>query len=391
MAAPDTISRFDVVVVGGYGGFGRRIVQALIADATAGAPRLRIGVAGRRGDAAQACCAALGSPAAQPLPLDAQTPSGRERLFASAPRVVIDTAGPFQHADRELARACARRGVHYIDLADDTAAVLGIVALDAEARAHDVLLVSGASTVPALSIAVVDELARDLATVERIEIGIAPGYDGPRGLATIQSILSYVGRPIPQWQEGEASVAPGWSGTIRHRYPAPVGPRLLSRVDVPDMALLPARFPRLRTLEIRAGLEVPLAHRGLGGIAWLVRHFGLRHLETHARFAQRVAALLNPWGSDTGAMHVRVVGHTTAGAARSRLWTVVATHGAGPQIPATAAVILAKRLLGRAGPALLQRGAMPAAGLVSLVEFEQSWAGMPLCTSRQDETEAVGD
>ena len=356
---------------------------------------LRIGVIGRRVDEARALCALLGTPgleaiALEAIALDAHHPAGQARLFAWRPRVVIDTAGPYQGSDRELARACARHGSHYVDLADDAAAVLGLAALDHEARAHDVLLVSGASTVPALSIAVVDELARPMARVERVEIGIAPGYDGPRGLATIRSILSYVGRPIPQWRGGCQAQAKGWSGTVRHRYPAPVGSRLLSRVDVPDTALLPARYPALRELEVRAGLEVPLAHRGLGWLGALVRLGLLRDLERHAVAARAAASLLDRWGTDTGAMHVRVVGADAAGRRRSRLWTVVATAGDGPRIPGIAAVILTRRLLGLAGPPLTTRGAMPAVGLVSLAEFESAWRGYSLSASVVDEAPSAG-
>lgn len=374
----------DVAVVGGYGGFGRRIVEMLADGAS-----LRIGVIGRRIDEAQAFCVRSALPGLQALALDVRGPAGRSRLFALRPRVLIDTAGPFQHSDRQLARDCVRHGSHYIDLADDAAAVTGIVALDGDARAQGVLVASGASTVPALSIAVVDALSRGLGTLERIDIGIAPGYDGPRGLATIRSILSYVGRPIPQWRGGRRTEAAGWSGTIRHPYPAPVGPRLLSRVDVPDMALLPARYPALQTLEIRAGLEVSLAHRGLGWLGWLVEHRLLRNLERRANTARTAAAWLDRWGSDSGAMHVRVVGRDAGGALRSRLWTVVATRGDGPRIPGTAAVILARRLLGSAGPPLPERGAMPAVGLVALEEFESAWRGAALKTSVVEEPDPV--
>jgi hypothetical protein len=379
----------DVAVLGGYGGFGQRIVRSLVGGRAAAGPSWQVGVVGRRLAPARAFCAAAALPNLLPLALDAHDARGQAQLFALRPRLVIDCAGPFQRSDRRLAAECARRGIHYLDLADDAASVLGIASLDSEARNHDALLVSGASTVPALSCAVVDELAGRLRRVERIEIGIAPGYDGPRGLATIRSILSYVGRPIPQWQDGQATQAPGWSGLVRHRYPPPVGLRWLSRVDVPDMQLLPARFPALQALEVRAGLEVPLAHRGLGWLARQVERGRLRDLERHARTVRTAAAWLDPWGSDAGAMHVRVAGHDPEGRRRSWLWTVVATDGEGPQIPATAAVILARRLLGEGAP-LAQRGATPAVGLVSLAEFEQAWQGLALRTSVVEEAAPVG-
>jgi hypothetical protein len=156
------------------------------------------------------------------------------------------------------------------------------------------------------------------------------------------------------------------------------------------MALLPARYPTLQTLEIRAGLEVPLAHRGLGWLGWLVEHRLLRNLEGMANTACTAASWLDRWGSDSGAMHVRVFGRGAGGASRSRLWTVVATGGDGPRIPATAAVILARRLLGLAGPPLPVRGAMPAVGLVALEEFEAAWRGAALHTSVVEEAHPVG-
>lgn len=384
----------DVVVLGGYGGFGQRIVRALASADAAGSagPVPRVLVAGRRLREAEAFCAAAGLPALAPLGLDVARAEDIDRLVELRPRVVIDTAGPFQGADRRLARACIRGGAHYVDIADDPQAVHDIVQLDAEATAHDVLVVSGASTVPSLSCAVVDSLAAGFATVESIDIGISPGYDGPRGLATIRSILSYVGRPIDQWRNGRRAQAPGWSGACRHAYPHPVGLRWLSRVDVPDTRILPRRFPGLHELEIRAGLEVPLAHHALGAIAWLVGRGWLQRPERHAALARRIAAWLDGWGSDVGAMHVRVAGTAPGGTHRSRLWTVVAEAGAGPEIPGTAAVLLARRLLvPRDAPGGIQaRGAMPAVGLLALPEFEREWRRHAIRTSVVEEAGAVG-
>lgn len=288
-----------VAVLGGYGGFGQRIARALatpgIGTSTGGISRVI--VAGRRLELAERFCRSADLPGLEPMEVDMRRVESLERLLELGPGVVIDAAGPFQGTDRAVARACLRRGIHYVDIADDPQAVHGITSLDPEARHQDVLVASGASTVPSLSCAVVEALAADLASVESIDIGISPGYDGPRGLATIRSILSYVGEPIVQWRGGRECRAPGWSGTCRHLYPAPVGSRRLSRVDVPDTRLLPIRYPSLRDLEVRAGLELPLAHHALGLVATLVRRGWLHRPQRHAALAQRVAAWLDRWGS----------------------------------------------------------------------------------------------
>ena len=56
----------------------------------------------------------------------------------------------------DVAKACIAWGCHYIDLADGREFVDGISALDALARENNVLVVSGASSVPCLTSALVD-------------------------------------------------------------------------------------------------------------------------------------------------------------------------------------------------------------------------------------------
>jgi hypothetical protein len=125
-------------------------------------------------------------------------------------------------------------------LADARAYVAGIGGLHTAACAAGVAVISGASSVPALSSAAADRLAVGFSAVHRIDIGISPGNRTDRGLSTVQAILSYCGQPIP----GNLSrPAFGWSGGWRHVYPAPVGTRRLSPCDVPDLVLLPQRYP----------------------------------------------------------------------------------------------------------------------------------------------------
>ena len=114
-----------VLVLGGYGQFGRRIVGALARDAG-----LELIVAGRDEAKAQALVDALTDARAtlSAAVLDI------ERNFAEAlahlrPDVVVHTAGPFQQRGYGVASATLAAGAHYIDLADGRAFVEGFRAV----------------------------------------------------------------------------------------------------------------------------------------------------------------------------------------------------------------------------------------------------------------------
>ena len=62
---------------------------------------------------------------------------------------------------------------------------------------------SGASTVPALSSAVVDSLAERFRRITEIQISIAPGQRAPRGAATMAAVFSYAGRSFKWLREGD--------------------------------------------------------------------------------------------------------------------------------------------------------------------------------------------
>jgi hypothetical protein len=365
-----------VLVLGGYGAFGRRLCRLL-----AGAPEIPVFVAGRRLDAARAACRELSLPEHAAVALDRQMPSEATAVLRRLrPDVVIDAAGPFQGRDYGFAAQVASLGIHVVDLADDRGYVTGIGGLDAPARAAGVLVTSGASTVPALSVAVVDYLKEGLESVESIDVGIAPGHRGPRGAATVRAVLASCGKSIPAVAPAHRTVRQGWGDLTRHRYPRPVGGRWLSNVDLPDIALLPARCPGVATITLRAGLELSVLHLGLTLASQLVALGWVRSLEPATGLCRAIAAALNFAGSDAGAMHVTLVGRR--GTARlARHWTLVAEAGDGPFVPASAASVIAKRLCGAKGYAPLDaRGARPCVDLLSLEDFVRELRGRAIRT-----------
>lgn len=369
-----------VVVLGGYGTFGRLIAASLCRH-----PGVRVVVAGRDRHRAETLCRTLG-PAAVAEQLDCHAADFAHRITALAPAVVVDTVGPFQSRNYTTAAACVRAGAHYIDLADSREYVMGIVTLDALCRERGVLAASGASTCPAMSTAVADEIGADLRSVESLSVGIAPGHRQPRGLATVRAVLSSCGRRIPAWREGRRAEVYGWSGLIRQRYGAPIGARWLSHVDLPELGLWPERYPTVRRIETRGGLEISVLHLGLALLSRFVRLGVIRSLAAHAGLLLRISNAFEPFGTPTGAMHVEMIGSARDGARVRRTWSILADRGDGPQIPAMPAALLAKRLLGLPGYAIIAaRGAQPCAGLMTLPEMTAELASYAIHTELVEE------
>ena len=105
-----------ILVLGGYGSFGSRVVEFLGTDAS-----LKILVAGRSGDKAEAFCRSLETAATLvPLPMD-RNGYFEATLREVRPDLIIDASGPFQDYGKRpyrVVEAAIDCGAHYIDLAD---------------------------------------------------------------------------------------------------------------------------------------------------------------------------------------------------------------------------------------------------------------------------------
>ncbi len=359
-----------VLLLGASGTFGQRVARLLL-----DVPGIRVVLAGRSADALQRLhgefeARAPGKFETSLIDLDAA--DSRQRIIAAGPDVLIDTCGPFQSRDYGLPRLAISQRFHYIDLADAPDHVAGIAALDAQARAANVLVTAGASSVPALSCAVIDAYRSKFVSLRDIDIGITPGNRAERGLATVRSILGGAGKPHAQFINAAVVSRPSWSSLRRHRYAAPVGTRWLAYCPVPDALVLPQRYPGLQRLEFCAGLELHRMHFGLWLASGLVRLGLIASLEPCAMFAKRVSERWLNAGSDTGAMHVGLYGHDAQGAAKHIEWQLIAERGDGPFVPAAASVSLVRRLV---DGSLVTRGAMPCVGLLSLADFETTLVG----------------
>ena len=376
--AADAESR-RVLVLGGYGAFGGRLVERLAA--TTG---LEIVVAGRSAGSAEAFAEAIRirHPAARvtSVGLDARTLDA-EALRRRRIWLVADAAGPFQGAAPSVAQVSIAAGCHYVDIADARDFVARFGTLDAAARAADVLAVTGASSTPALSCAALDALTRGWRQVDTIEVAISPGNRAPRGRSVVEAISSYVGRDVRVFLDGAWTVRPGW-GLLARRLMPGLGRRWLSLCETPDLDIAVRRYAPRRSAVFRAGLELGALHLGLAALGLLVRARLLRSLRPLAPMLAWLAACLEPFGTDRGGMTVEATGLDPDGRETRARWCLVAEAGDGPNVPVLPALALIRKL---AGGALTVRGALPCVGLLGLAEIGAEMRGLRIGTAVERE------
>jgi hypothetical protein len=344
-----------VLILGGYGNFGKRIARLLTRKGIA------VIIAGRDSAKAAALAKALPPNLAEIAVFDAKS-ALLPQLASLKPHVVINTCGPFQNSDYGIARACIASGVHYIDLADGRDFVTGITQLDTEAKQRNVAVMSGASTVPALSSAVIEHFLPQFSAIDSMTFGIAPGQKAERGLATTQGILGYVGKKLKSCAGYETRY--GWQDLYRQHYPE-LGGRWMANCDIPDLDLLPGRYG-IKRIRFSAGMEGPVIHFGLWLLSWGVR-LGLPiDLPRHASALLKASNWFDVIGSADGGMHVILTGADRSGRPFTKQWFIIARDGDGPYIPTVPAVILAAKII---SGAFVRAGAMPCVGMITLQEY----------------------
>jgi hypothetical protein len=377
-----------LLVIGGYGVFGGRLVE-LLADEE----RLTILVAGRSLEKAQVFCAsrirkallvATAFDRDQPLP---------PQFEALKPDIVVDASGPFQSygaAPYRLVEAAIAHGADYFDLSDGAAFVRGVTGFDEAARQKGVTALSGVSSFPVLTSAVVQHLARDGLRLTAIRAGIAPSPHAVVGENVIRAISNYAGQAVRMRRGGQIVLAHPLTQTLRYTI-APPGKlplpnTLFSLMEVPDLLLLADLRPEVGTVWVGAGPRPEILHRALIGLSFLVRAKLLPSLAPLAPVFYRANRVLR-WGAHRGGMFVEIEGRRHNGEAVKRSWHLDAEGDDGPYIPSMAIeALIRKRLAGQR----LEPGARPATGALTLADYERVFAGRTFVHGTRDEMALAG-
>lgn len=238
-----------------------------------------------------------------------------------------------------MALHCIEHKIHYIDLADARDYVRNFSSLNQQAIDAGVIAITGASTVPSLSSAVLENYKHEFKHIDSLTYGITPGQKTPRGLATTEAILSYLGKPTKS-QANKNKRQYGWQDTYRQRYPG-LGKCWMGNCDIPDLDLFP-NYYHINNIRFSAGMESSVLHLGIWAISWLIR-LGLPiNLLKYSRFLLKASHLCDMFGSQNGGIHMLINGLDKHNKQLNIEWFIVVKDDDGPQVPAIPAIVLNK-------------------------------------------------
>jgi len=320
----------SVVLVGGAGVVGRRVASMLKRRQ----PDLRLILAGRRLAAVMAAAQPLG---AEAMRFDIDAPNlGRVPQNA----VIVGLANDL--SDR-LLKSALKAGMPYVDVTRWTSA---------QKQALDTVANHGQLTVPIIFASswmastiglIVRDAARDMSSIERIDISVLYGLAdkaGPNSVAYMDRIsVPFLTIEDGVWRERRGFT----SGRLTDFETG--GVHKVYRFDTPDQANLPA-LTGARTVEARIALdgrtETGLLHLLVAGGVWKAL--------SGPRFEKlRRSILYHPGKGAHHRVRIDLHGRGLDGEAVSRVLQVVDPEGQ-THLTALGVVVQVERLLGRLGP-----------------------------------------
>ena len=327
-----------VLILGGYGTFGSRIAQLLSNE-----PNVQLIIAGRDKFKAELLASKLPG-FAEGLRLERDAVNLGALLKSLHLDLLIHCAGPFQQQDYRVARACIESRTPYIDIADARRFVCDFQRLSSAAEQAQIPMISGASSLPALSSAVLRELTTEVPQIDSVDIAIAPAHRIERGLATVRAGFESLGTGFPVLRDGQWHETFAGHHLRRVKLGHPVGERWLCDFDVPDLELWPRHLPELKNASFGTGVQPRPLQLGLALCAHLSRLNLPATTPWISRLGHKFAAHW-PGGSPHGGMQIQIEGKDKHGRHCCYQWQILGLSGDGPWIPAAPAAAMARKIV----------------------------------------------
>jgi hypothetical protein len=280
----------SAVVFGGYGTFGALVARELARRNVA------VTIVGRDLARAQSFARALGI-GHRGIAADVTcSKSCMDALLGQA--VAVNCAGPFGPLDATLLESCLEVGCHYVDIADDRTYTALVRSREENFRQRGLAAVFGCSSLPAISGALaLKAMGHTSSAPVRARVTLFIGNENPKGLASIQSLVKSLGKPIRAPQ----GIIRGFRDREVVPLPAPFGQRAVFNFESPEYDLLPTLL-NVRSVSVKVGFESRLATNACALLASVGADYG----EGTSRFFRWLGNRFRRFGTSGGAVMTEV-------------------------------------------------------------------------------------
>ncbi|RJQ08137.1 MAG: saccharopine dehydrogenase [Bacillota bacterium] len=269
-----------VVVLGGAGDMGYRVVKELVARGNT-----KVVIADYRFERARKLAVEQGRDT-EALFVDANVRDSLVGVLEGA-AVAVNCIGPFYRYAEKVGLACIQAGVSMVDICDDDDATVRMLALEGLARRGGVMLVVGVGWTPGISNLLAMKAASELDEAHDCDITWVGSTADSEGQAVVLHVLHAITRATPSY------IDRGWvdlPALTRHRwvdFPRPIGRVKAYVCGHPEPLTIPRYMPQLRSVVLRGYL---LPHE-MQQIAQGMIDLGL--LDTEKK-KEAMAAMLQP-------------------------------------------------------------------------------------------------
>jgi len=372
-----------ILILGGYGVFGGRLIE-LVADLA----ELEILVGGRSEPKARAFCNSIDSKATL-IPSEIDRADIANALRTLKPDIVVDASGPFQDYSGNpylVVESCINAKTHYFDFADAADFVFGISQFDQAAKDANIVILSGVSSFPVLTAAVLRKLGQNM-KIQSITGGIAPSPYAGIGLNVMRAVIGYAGGPVKLIRNGKAHIARGLTESKRYTI-APPGYLPLrntrfSLVDVPDLQVIPQAYPDINDIWMGAGPVPEFLHRILNLFARMRAKLSAPSFVKLSPLFYHVLNLMK-FGEHRGGMFIEIKG-VRNNVRVTKSWHLLAEGDDGPFIPSMAIESILRKWVAEEIP---EHGARAAINALELSDYDRLFKTRTIYTGTREAVDA---
>lgn len=214
-------------------------------------------------------------------PLAAKLPTGRATITkldlfdcpalvkaVKGAALVVLGAGPYIKTSAPVLNACLEAKVPYLDFDDDVESTQAALRLHDRAKKERVPCYIGCGASPGITNVMVVDVARELDTVNDIDICWLVGDERPAvGKAVLEHLLHIAAGPCLTWVDGKPTINESWVETGYAPVIGNSGETLMHETAHPEPVTLPRLFPDARRIRCIGGMSpAPLngIARGVG-------------------------------------------------------------------------------------------------------------------------------